>query len=142
MRDAKHSSTLHLEASQLCNSNYLFVSSCINAILKHIENSGSSKDSVGSFCNFSIQFHSAAPFLFLCCKLEFIILNLAEVIFISPEVLKGLATSRPTTLEQTVIKTVPSHEGVRFCPPFVSDCPPAYQHHIRLVCIEPQPVGS
>lgn len=59
-----------------------------------------------------------------------------------PKVLKGLAISSPTTPEQTVIIMFLLHEGVPFCPPFVSNCAPAYQHHIRLVCIEPQPVGS
>lgn len=33
-------------------------------------------------------------------------------------------------------------EGVWTFPPLISKCAPAYQHHIRLVCIEPQPVGS
>lgn len=33
-------------------------------------------------------------------------------------------------------------EGVWIFPPLISKCAPAYQHHIRLVCIEPQPVGS
>lgn len=38
MQVAKHSSIAQLEAPQLCNRNYLFVSSLMNAILKCIKN--------------------------------------------------------------------------------------------------------
>lgn len=141
MQFAKHSSTLHLEAPQLCNNNYLFVSSFINAILKDREKSGSSKNGLCSFHNFFPYNFIQRPHFILMLQTCVQNSNVADVILISPNILKGLAISSPTTLEQTVVMLL-FHEGVCICPPFISNFAPAYQHHIRLVCIEPQPVGS
>lgn len=65
MQVAEHSSTVHLEAPQLCNCNYLFVSSLMNAILRCIKKLALQRTDSVPFIIFPYSFIQWPHFIFM-----------------------------------------------------------------------------